>query len=110
MSKQDLTADKNAGVPGLIARIFWMLIGNTILVISIVSIFQNKGGFFHTADMVFWITAAALVIVRYLDVKFLNGLTATDLPATMAHWRRYSMFLLICSAAAWTLAHTAALF
>jgi hypothetical protein len=68
---------------------------------------QRKNWAFHTADVVFWSAAAALVLARYLDIKFYSGSTATGQPASMAHWRKYAVVLLICLAAVWTLAHAA---
>jgi hypothetical protein len=103
--QNDQTTDKRGGGLGVIARLFWMFFGNAILFISIIFIFQHEDGMFHTADVVFWITVVALVFVRYLDIKFFGGLTATGLPASMSHWIKYTILLLICSTAVWTLAH-----
>jgi hypothetical protein len=103
--QNDQTTDKRGGGLGVIARLFWMFFGNAILFISIIFIFQHEDGMFHSADVVFWITVVALVFVRYLDIKFFGGLTATGLPASMSHWIKYTILLLICSTAAWALAH-----
>jgi len=103
--QNDQTTDKQGSGLGIIMRLFWMFFGNAILFISIIFIFQHKDGMFHTADVVFWITVAVLVIVRYLDVKLCGGLTATGLPASMAHWIKYVSILLISSTAVWVLAH-----
>ena len=84
-----------------------MFFGNAILFITSIFIFEHKGGMFHTADAVFWITVAALVLARYLDMKLGTGLTATGMPASMAHWRKYVTLLLICSTAVWVLSHAA---
>lgn len=97
--------DKQASGLAIIARLFWMVLGNAILVFSIVFILQHKGEMFHAADVVFWITVAALVLARYVDIKFWGGLTTTGLPASMAHWTKYVTLLLIFSAAVWVLAH-----
>jgi hypothetical protein len=82
-----------------------MFAGNEILFISTIFILQHKGGMFHTADVVFWVTVAVLVLTRYLDIKLLGSLTATGQPASMAHWSKYTIFLLICSTAVWVLSH-----
>ena len=103
--QNDQTPDKQGGGLGLIARLFWMFFGNAILFISVIFIVEHKGGVFHTADVVFWITAAALVLIRYLDIKLCAGLTVMGLPASMAHWIKYVAILLICSTAVWALAH-----
>ena len=103
--QNDRTTDKQGGGLSIVVRLFWMFFGNAILFISIISIFQHKGGVFHTADVVFWITAAALVFVRYLDIKLCGGLTVMGLPASMAHWSKYAILLLIFSTAVWAIAH-----
>ncbi len=101
----DKPRDKQGGILGILARFFWMFLGNFILFISIICIFEYKSRLFHTMDAVFWITVAALVIVRYLDINLLDGLTATGLPASMTHWIKYVILLLVCSTAVWVLSH-----
>jgi hypothetical protein len=98
-------AEKYDNPLGLLARLYWMLVGNATLFISTIFILQHKGGMLHTADVVFWVTVAALVLTRYLDIKFLGGLTVTDKPASTANWRKYTIFLLIGSTAVWVLSH-----
>jgi hypothetical protein len=46
-----------------------------------------------------------MIIVRFLDIKFLDGQTATGEPATLAHWRRYAVLLIVISAIIWSAAH-----
>jgi hypothetical protein len=101
------TLDRQSTAAGVLARLFWMLFGNAILAFSIVFILHNQGGFLHTADAVFWITVALLVLVRYLDIRFCNGLTAAGAPASKRHWVKYVVILLIASTSAWILAHAA---
>ncbi len=104
-SQNDQTTDKHGSGLSIIARLFWMFFGNAILFISIIFIVEHKGGMFHTADVVFWITVAILIFVRYLDIKFCVGLTATGNPASIAHWIKYAILLLIFSTAVWAIAH-----
>ncbi|MCX5635527.1 MAG: hypothetical protein NTW55_06805 [Planctomycetota bacterium] len=113
MSKQSAQTVKSAepatnkqdSIAGLLARIFWMLIGNMVLVISMIITLQHKGSMFHAADLVFWITIAALILVRYLDIKFWGGMTAAGGPATIANWNRYAVALLTGSTAVWIIFH-----
>ena len=97
--------NKQDSIAGLLARIFWMPIGSMVLAISMIIILQHKGSMFHAADLVFWVTIAAIILVRYLDIKFWGGMTAAGGPATMANWNRYAAALLIGSAAVWVLFH-----
>lgn len=90
------------------ARLWWMLLGNMVLALCLIFIYRNTGGFLHAADPVFWVTVASLVLVRYLDIRFFHGRTATDgAPASITHWVRYTVLLVACSAAVWVLAHAA---
>ena len=108
MSTQDLqTSDRQGTAAGVMARLWWMLLGNAVLALSAVFILHNTVGFLHAADVVFWCTAASLVLVRYIDIQFLNGLTATGAPASTRHWIKYTILLLVCSAVVWALAHAA---
>ena len=108
MTKQiDQPTEKYDSPFRLLLRLFWMLLGNVILIVSVILIFQGKDWQFHTADAFFWGTVAALVLTRYLDIKFYNGLTASGEPASIANWRKYAITLLISSAAIWILTHLA---
>ncbi len=99
------TLDKQSTAAGVLARLFWMLFGNALLAFSLIFILHNQGGFLHTADGVFWVTVAVLVLVRYLDIRFCNGLTAAGTPASSRHWIKYVIILLVASTTAWILAH-----
>ena len=106
MKKQnDHPTEKYDSMLGLMARLYWMLVGNMTLFIVTIFIFLNQGKMFNAADVIFWVTVALLVLTRYLDINLLGGLTATDKPASMANWRKYTMFLLIGSTAVWGLSH-----
>ncbi len=55
--------------------------------------------------VVLLITAAIVaVIVRWIDVTRLNGMTIEGEPATMTDWRRYSVAVLAVTAGLWLLA------
>jgi hypothetical protein len=101
--------DKQSSSLGVIARLWWMAAGNFPLVLSIVFIAQNGGRFFQAADWVFWFALASLVLVRYVDIKFLGGCTGAGEPASVSHWIRYSAIVTACSVAVWVLAHTVGL-
>ena len=101
----DQPTEKYDSMLGLLARLFWMLFGNLTLFILTIVLLLNQGKMFNAADVVFWITVAALALTRYIDIKLLGGLTVTDKPASMANWRKYTIFLLIGSTAVWVISH-----
>jgi len=90
-----------------LVRLWWMLLGNAVLALSAVFIAHNTGGFFHAADAVFWCTVASLALTRYVDIRFLDGLTAAGAPASTRLWVKYSAVLVVLSAIVWALAHAA---
>jgi hypothetical protein len=104
--QNDQTTDKESGALSTILRLFWMAVGNFILLISLIFIFQHKGRILNSADIVYWVTVVALVLTRYLDIKHLGGQTSAGQPATFGHWIKYAIFLLIFSTTLWIIAHT----
>ena len=98
-------AEKYDNPLSLLARLYWMLVGNMTLFILTVFIVMNKGKQFNAVDVVFGIIVASLLLTRYIDIKFLGGFTTTDKPASMADWRKYAIFLLIGSMVVWGLSH-----
>jgi hypothetical protein len=99
--------DKQSMLRGIAARLWWMLFGNVLLAFCAIFIFQNGGGFLQTTDWVFWIVLVSMVLVRYVDIKFLDGCTATGARASIKGWGRYTVLLTACSIALWVLAHVA---
>ena len=106
MSKQnDQPIEKYDSIISLFVRVFWSLIGNVIAFFVLVAILRHKGKIFYTADIIFWGVVAALILARYLDIKFWPSTTEKGTPVTMAHWRKYTILLLICSTLIWVLSH-----
>ncbi len=105
MTQRERTDHQAAGdgCLALVARMFWMAFGNAALVLLAVMILQRNA--FSRLDLAFWALAAALIVIRYLDITRLNGLTANGEPASLAHWRRYAALVLVVSTAIWLLAH-----
>jgi hypothetical protein len=86
------------------ARIFWILIGNAVLFFLALSIYQKHAAL-SLLDLFYWIIVVLLVVIRYCDIKYLGGLTGQGQPASIAHWRKYSKFLLLITAGAWLVVH-----
>jgi hypothetical protein len=101
------TTDKQRGTLALLARIFWMALGNFALLICAANIFMGESSSTRVSDIIFWSVVPAMIIVRFLDIKFLDGQTTTGEPATLSHWRKYAVLLIIISAIIWSVAHAA---
>jgi len=90
---------QNAPLSGCLTRLFWMLIGNAILLITLVQIFQSEK--FGTLDIIYWLTVIIILAVRYIDIRYLDGKTIDDQPATISHWYRYAVDLIALCLALW---------
>jgi hypothetical protein len=99
----NISAPKQADARGLstLARLYWMLVGNGILVLLALAITQDRLQRAWTTDAAFWAVVASLVLVRYLDVARLGGKTASGEPASLRDWYRYSRGLLLLAAVVW---------
>ncbi len=103
----DQIIDKQGTALGFLARFWWMFFGNMFLAFSLIFILFNKGGFFHPADWLCWITVASLIFMRYVDIRFCDGQTVMGERASMADWTKYTMLLLACAVVLWGMAHAA---
>lgn len=92
-----------SGCLPIIVRLLWLAAGNAFLVVLAGLIIQK--GTFSVLDVLFWATVGSLVLIRRYDITRLEGLTAESEPANLGHWRRYSVGLLLVSAAIWVVAH-----
>ena len=98
----------HTGVPpggaGILARIYWMFVGNVLLLFILALIFERHPPFPAVLDAAYLSVVTSLVLVRYLDIRFLHGETGDGKPATLAHWGRYVMLITAAGTAAWFLA------
>jgi hypothetical protein len=99
--------DRQSGIWAILARPFWMFFGNFILLISAAHMFVGENKQSHVSDIFFWGAVLALIVVRFLDIKFLNCQTATGAPATIKHWRNYAILLIVIAAVIRSAAHFA---
>lgn len=86
-----------------IVRIIWMALGNIFLIVLAILIIQK--GSFTVLDIFFWLLVFFLILIRLYDITLLQGLTGECKPATVWHWKRYSVGLLLISASIWIFAH-----
>jgi hypothetical protein len=88
-------------VAGAVARVYWMILGNSALYMTALAITQRAPPATWAVDTLFWATVASLVLVRYVDVRVLGGLTASGRRASLRDWHRYSRTLFLLSLALW---------
>lgn len=101
-SKQNATEPEPLGFAGVVVRIFWLMGGNIALFILAVFILEKKTA--SILDIAYWAIVIGLILIRYVDITRLKGLTSNSEPATLKHWRIYVVKLLLISGALWGLA------
>ena len=87
----------------VVVRLLWLVVGNGALLLLSILIAQERT--FSALDLAFWGSVVALILVRYIDITRLGGLTKDGEPASLRDWRRYILFLLLGAGALWGLAH-----
>jgi hypothetical protein len=80
-----------------------MLAGNAALILMFFLIMGR--GEFTGIDIAYWAVIVTLILLRFVDITRLNGMTANAEPATTVHWRRYAILLLTIAGSAWILLH-----
>jgi hypothetical protein len=86
----------------MLVRLAWMAYGNVALLFCWAGVANGKAPV--ETDILFFVIAAGLVVVRYIDITKLGGQTAKGEPATLAHWWRYAIIMTIVSIGLWGLA------
>jgi len=82
----------SGGCLSIVVRLTWIF-GASLLAFGAIFIIQGNAP--GLADMIFWLLVLGLILARYVDIAYLKGETADNKPATLKHWRRYSVILLI---------------
>jgi hypothetical protein len=100
--------ERHESAAGCLARLFWMMLGNIILAIAALKVFEGPSLGLTWADLGYWMTVAILLAVRYADIRYLDGKKADGEPATMSDWRRYSGMLLGGALVVWVVLHAVA--
>jgi len=93
---------------GCLLRLFWIMIGNAVLLFCAYAIVQHRSSMFGMADAFYWAIVGSLLAARYVDIRHFCGTTADGEPATMVHWRRYAIVLGVVSAGLWLGVHAIA--
>jgi hypothetical protein len=104
-AKFDASIKQSSGL-GCLLRMIWLLAGNAAAFLSGVWIALNAGkAFFTVVDIVYMAGVFAVVLSRYLDIRYFQGTTGTGEPATIGHWRKHAAFVISGSLVAWVIAH-----
>lgn len=87
---------------GCLLRIAWMGFGNIVLLSLAASVFRSAS--YTWLDGAYGAVVLGLIAARYVDIRRYAGLTVHSEPATMAHFRRYAVGLVVFAGALWCVA------
>jgi len=94
--------DSGPGGAGCLVRVYWMLFGNAIMWFLLAFIVAKRPKLPSALDAIYWLTVLSLVVARFVDIRYHNGRTAYgDDPATLKHWWRYVVLLVIAAFGSW---------
>ena len=102
-NKNEIPPARQTGCLAGIVRIIWLVVGNAALLLLTILITERRS--LSGLDIAFWAIVVALILLRYIDITRLNGLTANGEPASLQDWRRYVLLLLLIAGGVWVLAH-----
>jgi hypothetical protein len=107
-AKQELPTTEQTGCLGGVIRLLWLMVGNFALVLIAVALAQRQA--LSALDLTFWAIVIGLIVLRYIDITRLGGRTTDEKPASLQHWRRYLVLLLLAAGGLWALARGVAYF
>lgn len=93
------------GCMPLFLRLTWMALGNAALFLCAALV--AKGTAPIAMDIIFFMVVIGLIVIRYVDITRFKGQTSEGKPATLAHWRRYTVLVAVISIGVWALARIA---
>lgn len=92
----------------VVLRLFWALVGHAIVYISLASIVAQRHASLSPYDVIVWLTVAAMLVARRVDIVRYGGQTLYGDPADLGHFRKFAALLVLVSAAASVGAHALA--
>jgi hypothetical protein len=84
-----------------IVRLLWLAAGNFTLLILLVLIAMK--GRFSALDMAYWLTIAAVLFLRFAEIRFLGGVNPEGGRSTMKDWRKYMLIVLGVAGGGWAM-------
>jgi hypothetical protein len=97
MTDQNKTLQKQsgeqAGCLSVLPRLYWLAAGNVVVFFSAVYMALRKATF--AVYLIYILGTISLIGARFIDIKYLKGEKLNGEQASLSHWRRYTLGLLI---------------
>lgn len=88
-----------------LGRVFWMMVGPTLLAVLVFAIINVGTSWFTPVDIAFLIVLGLMVAVRWAELQAENPRNAAGDPASPGDFRRYAFTILPIGIAAWIVAN-----
>lgn len=80
-------------IGSLVMRVYWLVIGHLLIFSFGVAILMNHLQNNLLINCCFWVSVVLCPIARWVDIKRYKGQTSEGEPATMQHWKKYTLFV-----------------
>lgn len=97
-------APANLSALGCLLRLFWMAIGNAVLLlvgVQLIQLDQHLSGL----DAAFWLILLLTVGARFIDIRYFAGTDGFGVPSTFADWRRHAIKMVSLAGIVWLAMH-----
>jgi hypothetical protein len=88
-------SEEGLGCMPALTRLFWLFGGTTVLIFCWIYMILGKATL--PVYLIYILATMSLVVVRFVDIKYFKGEKMNSEPASLSHWRRYSLLLLVCA-------------
>jgi hypothetical protein len=97
--------NNNSSFLPFFGRLFWMLLGPTLLLVLAFVIVGTGNGWLTGADFGYLGILAAVMVARWLEFRAGNPRTSVGEPATQKHLYRYLVGVAVVGLAVWVAAN-----
>ena len=99
-------SEEGLGCMPALTRLFWIFGGTVTLIYCLIYIILGKATL--AVYIIYILATISLVVVRFVDIKYFKGEKMNGEPASLSHWRRYTLLLLIFAGILFIVAKTLA--
>ncbi len=89
----------------VVSRVYWLLCGPMILLLTATKILSNGDGWQAPASVLFLVVLLLLPVARWVEFRGGDPMTSTGTPATPADLRRYALIALGVGLSVWLFAN-----
>jgi len=86
-------SEEQSGCLSVLPRLYWLAAGNVVVFFCAVYIVLRKATF--AVYLIYILGTICLIVARFIDIKYFKGEKLNGERASLSHWRRYTLGLLV---------------